>query len=165
MKKRFSFYPHSIFEVTSDKDLKGIYDQFYQQMILKDSETRIAFISKDDRKQEYQFEVYREYIILHGNMRRSVKGNISGWGILTKNNNKVECKVFLKSGSVSTSVILFILFICLLGGVSRAIVLNQFELSTFLFLIALGVIGYLYSTSTMKRQMRIAIAEIDSAVK
>ena len=134
MKKWFSLYPGSIMEFTSEKRLQAIYDQFYQQMILRDSETRIAFISKDDKKQEYQFEVFRDYIILHGRMGRSIKGDISGWGILSKNNNKVECKVFLKSGSVSTSVILSILFICLLGVVYRAVVLSHFELSVYLFL-------------------------------
>jgi hypothetical protein len=67
MNKWFSLYPQTVVEFTSEKELKIIYDQFYQEMILKDSETRIAFISKDDIKKEYQFEVFKEFVIIRGN--------------------------------------------------------------------------------------------------
>ncbi len=165
MKKGFSVFPQTAIEITSSKNLQTIYDQFYQQLILQDSDTRILFISKDDVKKEYQFEVYKEYIILKGNMGRSVKGNLTGWGVLALNNNKVNCKVFLKTKSWSVFAALSILFFFLLIRIYLAVFFGEVDIRVFLFTTLLIAIGYLFCTVEMKKQIKIVISQIEEALK
>ncbi|MBY0479122.1 MAG: hypothetical protein K2Q24_15850 [Chitinophagaceae bacterium] len=165
MKKRFSVFPNSVIKITSRKNLQTIYDQFYQQLILQDSDTRIVFISKDDVKEEYQFEVYKTYVIVRGNMGRSLEGNLTGWGVLTKNGNKVDCEVALKAKSWSALTLLSMLFIFLLTRVYLAVFLDKAGILELLFTALLIIVGYLFFVTTMKRQMRTVIDEIENALK
>ncbi len=134
MKKWFSLYPQTIVVFTSEKELKIIYDLFYQEMILKDSETRIAFISKDDIKKEYQFEVYKEFVIIRGNNGRFINGRISGWGLLMGKNKQVKCELILSCNSWAITAFLSFFLIAFIVEIYRSVFLHQSQWLLFFFI-------------------------------
>lgn len=162
MNKWFSLYPQTIVEFTSEKELKIIYDLFYQEMILKDSETRIAFISKDEIKKEYQFEVFKEFVIIRGNAGSSINGRINGWGLLMRKNKQVTCELILSCNSWAMTALLSFFLIAFMVEVYRSVFLHQPEWAVLMFYILLGVTGYLFTASAMKRQIRSIKQQIEN---
>ena len=111
MKKHFSVYPHSTIELTSNKNVKTLVDQIYQQIILKDSETKVDFFSDNEKEGDCTFDLIKEFKILPAEV---IYGSIKGNGCFRAGSNGTKIQILLRSGSLGGTIFFyFTLFIFL----------------------------------------------------